>query len=317
MANPNYAYLQGGMAGYAASASSNSAPGTPSLAAAASISRAASPAVPLTLSASAPGASSGHGAHPDEHTVPKSEFDALAAQFAEQSSQIEALKRELEEAANSAQQPTSDMADSSEVGEQLAQERELRSKAEAEAQSRAAEVDALRQELSSLHAQNLETALGDVSSDASKLAELEGQLSELRLKSERDEASWSTQRDELQKKLANAEKQVVKAAAAGRNTNKKKEQQQTAAMDSLKGELKTKDAEIARLTAQIEELTEKVKAADGVDELKSKLAGLEKEQEDLLVYLADQDQQAKEYRAMLRKHGEDIPLSDDDDDGDE
>ncbi|KAJ2645171.1 Vesicle-mediated ER to Golgi transport protein, partial [Coemansia sp. RSA 1287] len=54
-------------------------------------------------------------------------------------------------------------------------------------------------------------------------------------------------------------------------------------------------------------------AVDGVEELKEKIAGLEKEQEDLLVYLADQDQQSKEYRDMLRKHGEDIPLSDDDD----
>ncbi|KAJ2142017.1 hypothetical protein IW136_002085 [Coemansia sp. RSA 678] len=164
-----------------------------------------------------------------------------------------------------------------------------------------------------MQTQSLEAALADDSTGAVKLTELESQLSELKIKSEQDSSNWNTLRDELQKKLANAEKQVVKAAAAGRNTNKKKEQQQATAIESLKRDLKAKDDETSKLSLLVEELNEKVKAVDGVEELKEKLAGLEKEQEDLLVYLADQDQQSKEYRDMLRKHGEDIPLSDDDD----
>ncbi|KAJ2765205.1 hypothetical protein GGI18_006264, partial [Coemansia linderi] len=63
-----------------------------------------------------------------------------------------------------------------------------------------------------------------------------------------------------------------------------------------------------------------VKQLGLVDELKERLAGLEKEQEDLLVYLADQEQQAKESRAKLRGYGEAIPPSDDEDgedDGDD
>ncbi|KAJ2160088.1 Vesicle-mediated ER to Golgi transport protein [Coemansia sp. RSA 552] len=121
--------------------------------------------------------------------------------------------------------------------------------------------------------------------------------------------------EDLRRKLANAEKQAVKAAAAGRNSSKKKEQQQSATVDALRAdvaakdsEISNKDTEIAALNARVAELTQ------SADDMKQKLAEVEKEQEDLLVYLADQDQQAKDYRAMLRKHGEDIPPSDDDDD---
>ncbi|KAJ2445955.1 Vesicle-mediated ER to Golgi transport protein [Coemansia sp. RSA 2440] len=307
MANPNYAYLQGGMAGYAGSVGSNSAPGTPSLAGAASISRAASPAATLTTSTSAPGATSVYGPHPTEHMVAQSEFDALNDKLADQSSQIEALKHELEAAKSGSK------IDLNDTSEQLAQEREMRARAEAESATYAAEVNVLRQELSNMQTQSLEETLADDSTGAVKLTELESQLSELKIKSEQDSSNWNTLRDELQKKLANAEKQVVKAAAAGRNTNKKKEQQQATVIESLKRDLKAKDDEISKLNLLVEELNEKVKAVDGVEELKEKIAGLEKEQEDLLVYLADQDQQSKEYRDMLRKHGEDIPLSDDDD----
>ncbi|KAJ2763908.1 hypothetical protein IWQ57_005386, partial [Coemansia nantahalensis] len=143
------------------------------------------------------------------------------------------------------------------------------------------------------------------------------QISGLKIDAERRDAEWSAQREELQKKLANAEKQVVKAAAVGRNSSKKKDQQQSAALDSLRSDLAAKDDQIAALGQKVTELTAQAKAAAGVDELKSRIAALEKEQEDLLVYLADQDQQAKEYRARLRKHGEDIPLSDDDGDNDD
>ncbi|KAJ2652542.1 Vesicle-mediated ER to Golgi transport protein [Coemansia sp. RSA 1250] len=309
LANPSYAYLQGGMAGYAGSTASGSAPGTPSLAAA-GISRAASPAVPLTTSASAPSAN----AQSMEPAVSKSELEALQAQLIDQAQQIEKLKHELAEAAASSKQDAESAEDSSETIQILAQERELREKAEAERDAQATQVESLSAELERLQKQNLESALSPENPDAAKLASLESQLSELKLKSEADVSSWNSERAELQKKLANAEKQVVKAAAAARNTNKKKEQQQATALERLQKDVKAKDEEIAKLKSQVAELENQVKEVAAVDELKSKLESMEKEQEDLLVYLADQDQQAKEYRALLRKHGEDIPLSDDDDD---
>ncbi|KAJ2054986.1 hypothetical protein GGI08_004318, partial [Coemansia sp. S2] len=80
---------------------------------------------------------------------------------------------------------------------------------------------------------------------------------------------------------------------------------------TLENDVKAKDEQIAKLTAQVAELSEKAKQLDLVDELKERLAGLEKEQEDLLVYLADQEQQAKDNRAKLRGYGEAIPPSDD------
>ncbi|KAJ2454301.1 Vesicle-mediated ER to Golgi transport protein [Coemansia sp. RSA 2336] len=309
LANPSYAYLQGGMAGYAGSAASGSAPGTPSLAAA-GISRAASPAVPLATSVSAPSAN----ARQMESTVSNNELEALRTQLADQTQQIEKLKHELAEAAASSKQDSESAEDSSEASLMLTQERELREKAEAERDAQATQVELLRAELERLQKQNLESALSPENPDAAQLASLESQLSELKLKSEADVSSWNSERAELQKKLANAEKQVVKAAAAARNTNKKKEQQQAAVLESLQKDVKAKDEEIAKLKSQLAELENQVKEVAEVDELKSKLASMEKEQEDLLVYLADQDQQAKEYRSLLRKHGEDIPLSDDDDD---
>ncbi|KAJ1727002.1 Vesicle-mediated ER to Golgi transport protein [Coemansia biformis] len=312
LANPNYAHLQGGMAGYAGSMGSGSTPGTPALAAGVSLSRAASPAAPAGAVLPAQAATLAAEAEP---TVTRRELDAQSAQLVEQASQIEALRRELAEA-RLAQSTTIEA--SAAADERFAQERELRTKAEAERDTQTCEIDRLRDALGELQAQASEaTQQGSAGHDAARLAELESQVAGLKLEAGARDADWSAQRDELQKKLANAEKQVVKAAAAGRNTSKKKDQQQTVALESLKGEVKTKDEQIAKLSRRVDELTEQVREAAGVDELKSRIAGLEKEQEDLLVYLADQDLQAKEYRARLRKHGEDIPLSDDDGDGDD
>ncbi|KAJ2804706.1 Vesicle-mediated ER to Golgi transport protein, partial [Coemansia helicoidea] len=296
LANPSYAHLQGGMAGYTSSAASGSAPGTPVLAAATPLSRAVSP--PPAAQTTAPGADS-------EPMVPRRELDAQAARVAELTSEMEALQRELAEARVAP--PASSAAD-----EQLEQERTLRAQVEAERDAHAGEVDRLRGMLDSFETQQRGTDDG-----SAQVAELESQISGLKIDAERRDAEWSVQREELQKKLANAEKQVVKAAAVGRNSSKKKDQQQSAALDSLRSDLAAKDDQIAALGQKVTELTAQAKAAAGVDELKSRIAALEKEQEDLLVYLADQDQQAKEYRARLRKHGEDIPLSDDDGDNDD
>ncbi|KAJ2715367.1 Vesicle-mediated ER to Golgi transport protein [Coemansia spiralis] len=290
LANPSYAHLQGGMAGYPASAASASAPGTPALAAVPSLSRAASPA--LAAQTFALGVDS-------EPTVPKREFDAQAARVAEQACQIEALQRELAEARS-----VTTAAD-----EQLAQEKAQRSQLEAERDVQENEISRLRSVIDSFQEQP-----HGADGSSTLVAELEKQVADLQIDAEKRSADWSTQRDELQRKLVNAEKQVVKAAAAGRNTNKKKDQQQTVALESMRVDLAARDEQIATLSQTVAELTEQAKAAAGIDELKDRIAGLEKEQEDLLVYLADQDQQAKEYRARLRKHGEDIPLSDDDGD---
>ncbi|KAJ2046385.1 Vesicle-mediated ER to Golgi transport protein [Coemansia sp. S16] len=311
MANPNYAYLHGGMAGYAGSATSGSAPGTPRMGATA-ISRAASPSGGAVGSAheSAP-----INRTPAEQTVAKSEFDALHAKFVEQASQIAELKHELETSASQAQ-ATLDMAKSaSDAGASLDQERQQRALVEAERDEQAKEIARLRAQLDDAQKQLVARQenpqpTSDVS-DVARIAELEQQLSVLKLEGSQHEANWQSQRDELQKKLANAEKQVVKAAAAGRNTNKKKEQQQATELVTLENDVKAKDEQIAKLTAQVAELSEKAKQLDLVDELKERLAGLEKEQEDLLVYLADQEQQAKDNRAKLRGYGEAIPPSDD------
>ena len=47
-----------------------------------------------------------------------------------------------------------------------------------------------------------------------------------------------------------------------------------------------------------------------LDVMTGKVTSVEKEQEDLLVYLADQDAEMKRMRARLRELGEDIPASD-------
>ncbi|KAJ2822192.1 hypothetical protein GGI24_004014, partial [Coemansia furcata] len=206
-------------------------------------------------------------------------------------------------------------------GAQLDQERQQRALVEAERDEQAEEITRLRTQLdgaqkklvASLENPQPTSDAGDVA----RIAELEQQLSTLKLEGSQHEANWQSQRDELQKKLANAEKQVVKAAAAGRNTNKKKEQQQATELVTLENDVKAKDEQIANLTAQVSELSEKTKQLGLVDELKERLAGLEKEQEDLLVYLADQEQQAKENRAKLRGYGEAIPPSDDEGEGDD
>ncbi|KAJ1826597.1 Vesicle-mediated ER to Golgi transport protein [Coemansia sp. RSA 2599] len=308
--NPNYAYLQGGMVGYAGSVNTGSAPGTPVMGGAATISRAASPAImPAALS---PKLQSADSASP---VVSKSEFDALSAKFEEQAALVARLQKELETAKSKVQND---------------QEKQQRISAEAERDAHASEISRLQSQLSELQAQladnqqRQQQADTDASSnEGARVAELEQQLEALKLASTKELDEWHKQRDELQKKLANAEKQIVKAAAAARNTNKKKEQQQASALEELQRTIAEKDAQIAKLNAQTEELSQKTKELGQVDELREKLASLEKEQEDLLVYLADQDLQAKEFRARLRAHGEDIPLSDeendddDDDDGDE
>lgn len=54
-----------------------------------------------------------------------------------------------------------------------------------------------------------------------------------------------------------------------------------------------------------------------LEQLRERTQGLEKEQEDLLVFLADQDAEAKRMRKRLRELGEDIPKSDDEEEEEE
>ncbi|KAJ1908683.1 Vesicle-mediated ER to Golgi transport protein, partial [Tieghemiomyces parasiticus] len=73
----------------------------------------------------------------------------------------------------------------------------------------------------------------------------------------------------------------------------------------LQGVQVSSDAPDTDLIAKVHELEAALAAAE------VRAANVEKEQEDLLVYLADQDTQAAEYRRRLRELGEDIPPSDD------
>ncbi|KAI9506876.1 Vesicle-mediated ER to Golgi transport protein [Coemansia spiralis] len=308
LTNPSYAYLQRGMTGYAGTSTPGSAPGTPIMGEA-TLSRSASPAVPAAMAYGAIGDVNANGAL-GEAVVPKSEIDALNAKLLEQEVCIADLRRELAEAVKSV---TQESAESFEPNDALIeQEKHLRTKAESERDAHMAEIAKLREELDAITAQlsgGQHKQRG--SGDEKVAAELESAMANLKLDSEKKQAQWESERSELQKKLANAEKQVVKAAAAVRNTNKKKEQQQASVLEALEKESKAKDEQITNLNTQVQELLEKVKQLDEVNDLKGRLKGLEKEQEDLLVYLADQDQQAKDYRAKLRKYGEDIPASDD------
>ncbi|KAJ2488999.1 Vesicle-mediated ER to Golgi transport protein [Coemansia sp. RSA 2050] len=311
MANPSYAYLHGGMAGYAVSAASGSTPGTPRLGGATTVSRAASPSGSTAGGVPDPAPNS---RAPAEQTVAKSEFDALHAKFTEQESQIAELKHALEVSIAQAQATMDLSKQASDDGIRLEEEKQQRALVEAERDEQAHEITRLRAQLDDAQKQLAANQDNPTdTSDAARVAKLEQQLEALKLEGSQHEANWQSQRDELQKKLANAEKQVVKAAAAGRNTNKKKEQQQATELIALENDIKAKDKQIAKLTAQVAELSEKASQLGLVDELKERLAGLEKEQEDLLVYLADQEQQAKESRAKLRGYGEAIPLSDDED----
>ncbi|KAJ2724299.1 Vesicle-mediated ER to Golgi transport protein [Coemansia sp. Benny D115] len=324
LTNPNYAYLQGGMAGYASSNANGSIPGTPMMGGASTISRAASPAIVPAMVPSA----SHSGAESTEPVVAKKEFDELKFKFDQQADQIAKLEQAL--AAAAADSAAATNKSNERASAEIEQERQLRLKAEVEKDTLSEEIAQLRLTLDGvqdqLAAATLQSQTRDAESpstaagDAARVAKLEQQLNEIKAASEKREADWQVQHDELQKKLANAEKQAVKAAAAGRNTNKKKEQQLASAIEALEKQINEKDARIATLTAQVEEEAENsLKQLQETDELKERLAGLEKEQEDLLVYLADQDQQAKEFRAKLRKYGEDIPLSDEegDDDGED
>jgi hypothetical protein len=60
-------------------------------------------------------------------------------------------------------------------------------------------------------------------------------------------------------------------------------------------------AQVAQLQAQLSEAS-------------NNSAVVQREHEDLLVYLAEQDLEAKKYRARLRELGDAIPVSDDEDD---
>ncbi|KAJ1998607.1 Vesicle-mediated ER to Golgi transport protein [Coemansia thaxteri] len=327
LANPSYAYLQGSMTGYASSAASGSAPGTPLVAGASTISRSASPAGGSSAAGGlggmlAPTLTDRVSAEP---TVAKAEYDALNAKFAEQTNEVSELRHALESSAAAysalASAPQQhDRVDSA----QLDQERSQLARVEAERDEHAKEVLNLRAQLEEVQKQlDISQLSGQQpmpdSDTATRASELEQQMTALRLDNEKRETDWQSRCDELQKKLASAEKQVVKAAAAVRSTNKKKEQQQTADLEAMQADVKAKDELIAQLTAEVGELSKKAEQLDQMDELKERLANLEKEQEDLLVYLADQDQRAKENRAKLRKYGEDIPPSDDEggDDDDE
>ncbi|KAJ2558305.1 Vesicle-mediated ER to Golgi transport protein [Coemansia sp. RSA 1933] len=319
MANPNYAHLQGGMmTSYAGTATPGSAPGTPALGVA-TLSRSASPAAPTGMAYGGIQSDVNANGRLAESMVPKSELEAVNAKLIEHESTIADLRRQLAELSNQSHQISND--EPSVSAELVAQEREMRIKAEAERDEQASAITKLREELGSVKAQLVEAQQQSRNiGDDGKISELEQSLSSLKLDIEQKETQWNEQRSELQKKLANSEKQVVKAAAAVRNTNKKKEQQQASAFETLEKESKAKDEQIAKLSAQIKELLEKTKNVDDTNELKERIAGLEKEQEDLLVYLADQDQQAKDNRAKLRKYGEDIPPSDneaEDDDSDD
>ncbi|KAJ2504322.1 Vesicle-mediated ER to Golgi transport protein, partial [Coemansia sp. RSA 2052] len=256
MANPSYAYLHGGMAGYAGSAASGSAPGTPRMGGAATISRAASPSGGVTGSV--------HDSAPIsraavEQSVAKSEFDALQAILAEQTNQVAQLKHALEISTAQAASDSAKLAN--DASSQLDQERQQRAQVEAERDEQASEIVRLRAQLDDVQKQladSLESRqTTSDAGDGARVSELEQQVSALKLDSSKHEAHWQSQCDELQKKLANAEKQVVKAAAAGRNTNKKKEQQQATELVTLENDVRAKDEQIAKLTAQVSELSEK------------------------------------------------------------
>ncbi|KAJ1895019.1 Vesicle-mediated ER to Golgi transport protein [Kickxella alabastrina] len=322
MANPSYGHLQGGMVGYAGSATPGSAPGTPHMTGAAFSSSVVSPTM---LPAVLPSGSQGSGS--TEPMVPKSELEAVNTKLADQASELAKLQQALEDATREARSAAASkvLEEGQRAGAQVEEERQLRANAEAERDTHADELSQLRAQLSEVQNQLAETqgqqqGTADSGAESARIAELEQHINSLKLDGEKQHIDWQARRDEMQKKLTNAEKQVVKAAAAVRNTTKKKEQHQASVVESLKKQVQEKDEQIAKLTAQAEEFAQKAKQLEQMDELKERMAGLEKEQEDLLVYLADQDLQAKEFRAKLRKYGEDIPLSDeegDDDDNDD
>ncbi|KAJ1941752.1 Vesicle-mediated ER to Golgi transport protein, partial [Linderina macrospora] len=303
-----FAHLQGGMAGYAGSGSApGSIPGTPQMNQG-NMSRSMSPGIAQDS------VTDNKSSVP---SVPKSEFDALDGKVREQAAEIERLSQALAEQKKVADEERQQREQEKEAGkqahaqdfyEQLSQLAEVEGKVREQAE----EIDQLnqaladqktqKQELETLHAQlaDAEAKASQSQSQANtsteseeKLAELEQKLSDLTLDAEQKQAAWDAEREELARKLATAEKQVVKAAAAGRNLNKKKEMQQAGAIEALEKNIQEKDAKIAALTSDVEQLKQRAAEAESLDELKERLATAEKEQEDLLVYLADQDQQAK------------------------
>ncbi|OMH81838.1 General vesicular transport factor [Zancudomyces culisetae] len=86
----------------------------------------------------------------------------------------------------------------------------------------------------------------------------------------------------------------------------------------LKSDNSEMSSKISTLTADLNLLSVKKEepAADSETTI-DRINELEKEQEDLLVLLADQDATLKLYRSKLRSYGEDIPPSDNDDDDDD
>ncbi|OMJ20673.1 General vesicular transport factor [Smittium culicis] len=87
---------------------------------------------------------------------------------------------------------------------------------------------------------------------------------------------------------------------------------------TLAEKLSSANTKISSLEEQISILSaenQTKKSSDpGIKDLEDKIIELEKEQEDLLVLLADQDASCKSYRKQLREKGVDIPPSDVDDD---
>ncbi|ORX70678.1 hypothetical protein DL89DRAFT_266846 [Linderina pennispora] len=271
-AHANFAHLQGGMAGYAGSGSlPGSVPGTPQLNQG-SMSRSMSPGAVLDSAADD---------RPAVPSVPKSQARELTAE-AERLSQ--ALAEQRKAADEERQQHNEDKA--------------------AEQQAHVQELEVLRAQLADAEARATQgqSLAQDNAGSEERLVELEQRLAEQTLDAEQKQAAWNAEREELARKLATAEKQVVKAAAAGRNLNKKKEMQQASAIEALEQELQEKDAKINALASEVEQLKQTAAELESVDELKERLATAEKEQEDLLS-IGD----------MLRKYGADIPPSDDED----
>ncbi|KAJ2608004.1 Vesicle-mediated ER to Golgi transport protein, partial [Coemansia sp. RSA 1365] len=298
LANPNYMYMQGGMVGYAGSVGTNTAPGTPKLTAAGTAalreeSPGAQEALLSTEAAAATSTDSEKGP-----TVPKGDYDMVTEQLAEQESNVRAMSEQV----RAAEQLAADMEGKmNQFKEELSEEKKLHKKTQSQVEAKTKDIDSLHERLDELQKQQIteSTAVAqsdDVLGDTTRVAELEKQLADLKLKSEEQEASWSSQRNEFQKKLSNAEKQVIKAAASGRSGNKKKEQQHTAAIQSLKEEISSKDEQISKLNQIISELEEKFKDIAIVDELRSKIAQAENDQEDLMAYMTEQENLTKEYK---------------------
>ncbi|OLY84523.1 General vesicular transport factor [Smittium mucronatum] len=125
----------------------------------------------------------------------------------------------------------------------------------------------------------------------------------------------------LDQKLATANSEIHNLNTALSESKQKIEEMKSEHIqkqDSLSEKLISAENKAAALEEKILSISEKEKTnssenSSDINELRLKITELEKEQEDLLVLLADQDTTCKNYRKMLREKGEDIPLSDDED----